>query len=118
VAHHGRILTGGYTIVAKNSEKWQAKQEAKAKKRAEKTERRKHQRKVQAVLTRDDIAAQLRALASQVEEGMVVLGDKQIELPTQAEFEISYKLKRKGGHQIEVEIEWGAGKTVTLLPTE
>lgn len=104
--------------MAKNTEKWQAKQQAKAKKRAEKAERRKHRRKVQAVLARSDIADQLRALASQVEGGAVTLGDKQIELPTQAEFEISYQLKRKGGHQIEVEIEWGQGKTVTLLPTE
>jgi amphi-Trp domain-containing protein len=104
--------------MAKNSEKWQAKQEAKARKRAEKAERREHRRKVQAILGRDDIAAQLRALASQVETGSVVLGDKQIELPPQAEFEIGYKLRRKGGHQIEVEIEWGNGETVALLPTE
>jgi amphi-Trp domain-containing protein len=104
--------------MAKKSEKWQAKQEAKAKRRAEKAERRKHQRKVQAVLTREDIGAQLRALALQVESGTVVLGDKQIELPPQAEFEIGYKLKRKGGHQLEVEIEWGDGRTVTLLPAE
>lgn len=104
--------------MAKKSEKWQAKQEAKARRRAEKAERRKHGRKVQAVLGLNDIADQLRALASQVESGTVVLGDKQIEVPLQAEFEISYKLKRKGGHQIEVEIEWGQGKTVTLLPTE
>jgi amphi-Trp domain-containing protein len=104
--------------MAKKSEKWQAKQEAKAKKRAEKAERRKHQRKVQAVLSRNDIADQLRALASQVESGTIVLGDKQIELPAQAEFEISYKVKRRGGHQLEVEIEWGQGRTVTLLPTE
>jgi amphi-Trp domain-containing protein len=104
--------------MAKKSEKRQAKQEAKAQKRAEKAERRKHRRRVQAILTREDIGAQLRALASQVEDGTVVLGDKQIEVPAQAEFEISYKLKRNGGHQLEVEIEWGQGKTVTLLPTE
>ena len=104
--------------MAKNSEKWQAKQEAKAKKRAEKAERRQQRRNVEAVLSREDIAAQLRALASHVEGGAVTLGDKQIELPPQAEFEISYKVKRKGGHQIEVEIEWGDGKTATLLPTE
>lgn len=104
--------------MAQKSEKWQAKQEAKVRKQAEKAERRKHQRKVEAVLAREDIAGQLRALASQVEDGTVVLGDKQIELPPQAEFEIGYKLKRQGGHQLEVEIEWGKGKTVTLLPTE
>lgn len=104
--------------MAKQSEKWQAKQEAKAKRRAEKAERREQRREVQAVLARDGIADQLRALASQVESGVVVLGDKQIELPPQAEFEISYKLKRKGGHQIEVELEWGKAQRAALLPTE
>jgi hypothetical protein len=39
-------------------------------------------------------------------------------LPEQAEFEISYQPRRKGGHEIEVEIEWGGPKQVTLLPTE
>ena len=32
--------------------------------------------------------------------------------------EISYKVRRKGGHQIEVEIEWGGPQKVTLLPAE
>ena len=104
--------------MAKKSEKWQAKQEAKAAKRAAKAERQQHRRKAQAVLTRSQIADQLRALASQVEAGTVVLGDKELALPAQADFEISYQLKRKGGHEIEVEIEWGGPKQVTLLPTE
>jgi len=104
--------------MAKKSEKWQAKQEAKAARHAAKAERRQHRRKAQAVLTLDQIADQLRALAYQVEAGTVVLGDKELELPKQAHFEISYKLRRKGGHQIEVEIEWGGPKQVTLLPTE
>ncbi len=99
-------------------EKKRAKQMQKEQKRAMKAERRKHRRKAQAVLSRAEIADQLRALASQVESGTFVLGDKELELPPHADFEISYKLKRKGGHQIEVEIEWGASQTVTLLPTE
>jgi len=104
--------------VAKGDDKWLAKQEAKATKRAAKAERQKHRRKAQAVLTRGQIADQLRALATQVETGTVVLGDKELALPEQADFEISYQLKRKGGHEIEVEIEWGGPKQVTLLPTE
>ena len=104
--------------MAKKDEKWQAKQEAKAAKRAAKAERQKHRRKAQAVLARGQIADQLRALAAQVESGTVVLGDKELALPDQADFEISYQLKRKGGHEIEVEIEWGGPKQVTLLPTE
>jgi amphi-Trp domain-containing protein len=104
--------------MAKNSEQWQAKQEAKAEKRAAKAELRRHRRKVQAVLTLDQIADQLRALAAQVEAGTVVLGDKELELPAQAEFEISYQLKKRGGHEIEVEIEWGGPKQVALLPAE
>ena len=87
-------------------------------KRAAKAERQKHRRKAQAVLTLGQIADQLRALAAQVEAGTVVLGDKELVLPDQADFEISYQLKRKGGHEIEVEIEWGGPKQVTLLPTE
>jgi amphi-Trp domain-containing protein len=104
--------------MAKKDEKWQAKQEAKAAKRAAKAERQQHRRKAQAVLTRGQIADQLRALAAQVESGTVVLGDKELALPEQADFEISYQLRRKGGHEIEVEIEWGGPKQVTLLPTE
>ena len=69
-------------------------------------------------LSREQIGDQLRALASQVEAGTVVLGDKELALPPEAEFEISYKLKRKGGHQIEVEIEWGGPMKAALLPTE
>jgi amphi-Trp domain-containing protein len=101
--------------MAKKSEKRLAKQEAKATKRAQKAERRQHRRKAQAVLSRGEITEQLRALASQVEGGVVVLGDKELELPAEADFEISYKLKKKGGHQIEVEIEWGKSKDVPLL---
>lgn len=104
--------------MAEKDLKWQVKQEAKAAKRAAKAERQKHRRKAQAVLTLDQIADQLRALAAQVEAGTVILGDKELVLPDQADFEISYQLKRKGGHEIEVEIEWGGPKQVTLLPTE
>ena len=100
------------------SAKKAAKQEAKAARRAEKAERRVEKRKAQAVLSRDQMAAQLRALASQVESGTFVLGDKELQLPTHAEFEISYKPRRWGGHQIEVEIEWGRDKSVALLATE
>ena len=70
------------------------------------------------MLSTAQIADQLRALASQVEAGQFTLGDKEVELPASAEFEISYKLGRKGGHQIEVEIEWGSGTDAPLLPTE
>ncbi len=101
--------------MAKKPEKRQAKQAAKAAKRDQKAERRQQRRKAQAVLSRGEIAEQLRALASQVESGTVVLGDKELELPAQADFEIAYKLKKKGGHQIEVEIEWGMSKGVPLL---
>jgi amphi-Trp domain-containing protein len=104
--------------MAKKSEKRLAKQEAKAAKRAQKAERRQHTRKAQAVLPRGEIAEQLRVLARQVESGAVVLGDTELELPAQADFEISYKLKKKGGHQIEVEIEWGKSKGVPLLAIE
>ncbi len=94
------------------------KQEAKEARRAEKAQRRQHRRKAQAVLSTAQIADQLRALASQVEAGRFTLGDKEVELPDTAEFEISYKLRRKGGQQIEVEIEWGSGSDAPLLPTE
>jgi amphi-Trp domain-containing protein len=104
--------------MAKKDEKRMAKQQAKEAKRAQKAERQQHRRKAQAVLSRDQIAGQLRALASQVEAGTFVLGDKELELPSQAEFEIVYKVKKKGGHQIEVEIEWGGPKTATLLPAD
>jgi amphi-Trp domain-containing protein len=95
-----------------------AKQKAKERKQEVKAIRRKDRRKAEAVLTMDQIAEQLRALASQVEAGTFVLGDKQLELPKYADFEISYKLKKKGGHQIEVEIEWGSPTDAPLLPTE
>jgi len=95
-----------------------AKQQAKAARRAAKAQRRQERRKAQAVLTREQIAAQLRALAAQVESGTFVLGDKELTLPAQAEFEISYKPKKRGGHQIEVEIEWGGPVSAPLLPTD
>jgi amphi-Trp domain-containing protein len=104
--------------MAKKDEKRLAKQEAKEARRALKAERRQHRRKAEAVLSTDQIAAQLRALASQIEAGSFVLGDKELELPPQAEFEIAYKPRKKGGHQIEVEIEWGGPKTAPLLPAE
>jgi amphi-Trp domain-containing protein len=104
--------------MAKKGEKRLAKQEARAAKRTQKAERRQHRRKAQAVLSKGEIAEQLRALASQVESGSVVLGDKALDLPSQADFEISYKLKKKGGHQIEVEIEWGKSQDVPLLVIE
>ena len=104
--------------MAKKQDKKLAKQKRKAAKREQKEERQQHRRKAQAVLSRLEIADQLRALASQIDEGTFILGDKELELPSQAGFEISYKLKKRGGHQIEVEIEWGRSYTVTLLPTE
>ena len=104
--------------MAKNTEKRLAKQEAKAQQRALKAERQRQSRKAQAVLPRAQSAEQLRALASQIESGTFVLGDQELELPAAAEFEISYKLRRRGGHQIEVEIEWGGPQKVALLPTE
>jgi amphi-Trp domain-containing protein len=104
--------------MAKKTDKKASKRQAKEAKRALKAERRKQQRKAEAVLSRQEIADQLRALASQVEGGTFVLGDKELELPSHAGFEISHKLKKRGGHQIEVEIEWDSSRTVTLLPTE
>jgi amphi-Trp domain-containing protein len=94
------------------------KEQKRAQKRALKAERRQHRRKAQAVLSREQIAGQLRALASQVEAGTFALGDAEVELPAEAEFEISYKPTKKGGHEIEVEIEWGGPQQVALLPAE
>jgi amphi-Trp domain-containing protein len=104
--------------MAKKDKKGQARQARKAARRASKTERRKQRRKAEAILSRQEIADQLRALASQVESGTFVLGDKELKLPPHANFEISYKLKKRGGHQIEAEIGWNESKMVTLLPTE
>jgi amphi-Trp domain-containing protein len=104
--------------MAKNADKKLAKLEAKEARRAEKAALRKESRKAQAVLSQAQIADQLRALAAQVEAGTFVLGDKEVALPANAEFEIGYKVLRKGGHQIEVEIEWGGPKVTALLPTE
>lgn len=104
--------------MAKKSAKWQAKQKAKAEKDALKAERRQHRRKAHAVLPRTDMADQLRALAFQIEGGTVVLGDTELDLPEHANFVISYKLRKRGGHQLEVEIEWGDAKSVSLLATE
>jgi amphi-Trp domain-containing protein len=95
-----------------------AKKSEKEQKRALKAERRQHRRKAQAVLSREQIAGQLRVLASQVEAGTFVLGDTEVELPSQAEFKISYKVGKRGGHQIEVEVEWDSPQQVALLPAE
>jgi amphi-Trp domain-containing protein len=104
--------------MAKRSDKKLAKQEAKEARRAEKAERRKQSRTAQAVLSQAQIAERLRALASQVETGTFSLGDVEVDLPDNAEFEISHKVRKKGGHQIEVEIEWGGPKVTALLPAE
>lgn len=104
--------------MAKKDSKQLAKQEAKEAKRAAKAERQQYRRKAQAVLARAQIADQLRALASQVEAGTFALGDMELELPSEAEFEIGYKLRKRGGHQIEVEIEWGGPQKAALLPTD
>jgi amphi-Trp domain-containing protein len=104
--------------MADKSDKKLAKQQAKAQRQARKAERRQHQRKAQAVLSLAGIAEQLRTLASQIEAGTFVLGDKELALPDHAEFEISYKPRKKGGHQIEVEIEWGRPTDAPLLPVE
>ena len=37
---------------------------------------------------------------------------------SEAEFEISYKVGKRGVHQIEVEIEWGGPQKVALLPAD
>jgi len=100
--------------MAKDVDKKRAKEE----KRALKMERRKHSRKAQAVLPRTQIADQLRILASQIEAGAFVLGDKELELPPYADYEVSYKPKKWGGHQIEVEIEWGGPTDAPLLSEE
>ena len=94
------------------------KQEAKAAKRAAKAERQQQRRKAQGVLSRAEIAEQLRTLASQVETGTFGLGDLEMDLPPHADFEIGYKRRKRGGHQIEVEIEWGGQTHAPLLPPE
>jgi amphi-Trp domain-containing protein len=104
--------------MVKESDKKAAKQQAKAEKKARRVERRKHSRKAQAVLSRTQIAEQLRILASQIEAGTFVLGDKELELPPYADFEVSYRLKKWGGHQIEVEVEWGGLTDAPLLSKE
>lgn len=103
--------------MAKKVGKRLAKKQAKAAKRAMKAERQQHRRKAQAVLSREQIAEQLRGLASQIESGSFILGDKQLEIPTHAEFEISYKVKKWGAHEIEVEIEWNGPRKVALPVT-
>jgi amphi-Trp domain-containing protein len=104
--------------VAKKDDKKLAKQEKKEARRAAKSERREQRRRAQAVLSRNQIAEQLRILATQFEAGTFVLGDLEMELPPYAEFELGYKVRRRGGHQIEVEVEWGDPKTAMLLPQE
>jgi amphi-Trp domain-containing protein len=97
--------------MAKKDEKWQAKQ-------ARKAARRQHRRKAQAVLSRPEMAERLRVLAAQVEAGAFALGDTELELLPYADFEISYKLKKRGSHQIEIEIEWGGPSDAPLLQPE
>lgn len=101
--------------MVKESDEKLAKQQAKVEKKARKVERRKHTRKAQAVLSRAQIAEQLRILASQIEAGTFVLGDKELALPPYADYEVSYRLKKWGGHQIEVEVEWGGPTDAPLL---
>jgi amphi-Trp domain-containing protein len=90
------------------AEKKQLKREAKA-------QRRQYRRKTKAVLTRQQIAEQLRILATQIENGTFVLGDIELDIPQNAELEVGYKLAKKGGHQIGVEVEWGSLTDVPLL---
>jgi amphi-Trp domain-containing protein len=90
------------------------KAEKKELERQAKAERRRYRRKAKAVLTRSEIAEQFRVLAAQVESGTFALGDTELDLPDLASFEVGYKLKRRGGHQIEVEIEWGDRMDVPL----
>ncbi|MFN2227972.1 MAG: hypothetical protein ACK2UY_16745 [Anaerolineae bacterium] len=104
--------------MAKDTEKKRAKRRAKEEKRARKMERKKQSRKAQAVLPRTQIADQLRILASQIEAGTFVLGDTDLALPPYADYEVSYKPKKWGGHQIEVEIEWGGPTDAPLLSGE
>ncbi len=104
--------------MAKETDRKLAKQQAKEERRARKMERKQHRRKAQAVLSRTQIAEQLRILASQIEEGTFVLGDKKLELPPHADYEVSYKTRKWGGHQIEVEIEWGGSTDAPLLAKE
>jgi amphi-Trp domain-containing protein len=101
--------------MAKENDRQLAKQQAKEEKRARRRARREQSRKAQAVLARAQIAEQLRILASQVEAGIFVLGDKELELPPNAEFEISYKPRKRGGHEVEIEIEWGGPTDAPLL---
>lgn len=104
--------------MAKKGEKKQAKQEVKAQKRAQRAERRQQRRKAQAVLSRSEIAEQLRALAAQVESGAFVLGDKEVALPARADYRIVYKPPKRGGHRIKAKIQWGKSTAISLLPTE
>ena len=101
--------------MAKDTVKKQAKQRAREEKRAHRMERKKRSRKAQAVLPRIQIAEQLRLLAAQVEAGTFVLGDTELDLPPYADFEVSYRPQKWGGHQIEVEIEWGGPTDAPLL---
>jgi len=67
-------------------------------------------------MSRQDLAAFLRDLADRVDDGRVVLtsgsGETPIELPEDLELEVQYQKKEKPRgvrHQLELEIEWGAG---------
>lgn len=98
-------------------EKRQAKQEAKEARRAQKAERRQQRRQAKAVLSRSKIAEQFRVLASQIEGGTFVLGDKEMELPPYADFKITYRVKPRGRQQIQIQVRWGGPGDVPL-PTE
>ena len=104
--------------MARKEEKKLAKQEKKEARRAQKSERRQQHRRAQAVLSCNQIAEQLRILATQFEAGTFVLGDMEMDLPLDAEFKLGYKVRKRGGHQIEVEVKWGDPKTATLLMQE
>ena len=65
---------------------------------------------------RSEIADQLRILASQVEDGTFVLGDKELDLPAMAEFQIAYRPTKQAGDRIRVKIEWGGTQTGLLSP--
>ena len=101
--------------MAKNDKK-AAKRQAKEAKRAQKAERRQQARKARAVLPRSEIADQLRILASQVDSGTIVLGDKELILPAMAEFQIAYRPTKKAGDRIRVRIDWGGTETGLLAP--
>ena len=104
--------------MAKATGKRLSKEQAKAERHASKARRRRERRQARATLSREEMAGQLRALASQIESGIFTLGDKEVEIPVSADFKLSYRVRPKGGHQIEVKIGWDGLGSVPLLPTE